>query len=67
MNVKLERESRGLSQQELATKAGIGIATLSRLENGKNKPNKATLAVLARALGVNLKNINQGDENGGNK
>lgn len=51
-SIKEIRESRGISQQELATKAGIGIATLSRFELGKCRPHKSTLAVIALALGV---------------
>jgi len=51
-SIKELRESRGFSQQDLASKAGIGVATISRIEQGKNKPNNATLSVIAAALNV---------------
>jgi len=51
-NIKQLRELKGLTQQELATRAGIGLATLSRLELGKCTPNKSTIAVIASALEV---------------
>jgi transcriptional regulator with XRE-family HTH domain len=40
------------SQAELAERAGVTIATLSRLERGHQRPHFTTLAKLAKALGV---------------
>lgn len=40
-----------LSQDELATRAGIGIATLNRLENGMGNPTLAVLVPVLRVLG----------------
>lgn len=37
-NIKLERVRRGLSQEELASKAFISRATLSRIETGASEP-----------------------------
>jgi transcriptional regulator with XRE-family HTH domain len=45
------RRLRGLTASEVADRAGIGTATLTRLERGKGASLANTLAV-ARALGV---------------
>jgi DNA-binding XRE family transcriptional regulator len=44
------RKYRGLSQQGLAAKAGIGQDTISRLERDCQHPHAATAAKLASAL-----------------
>ena len=46
------RERKVLTQQELARKAGITRATLSRLEGGAENPYPSTIRKLAHALGV---------------
>jgi transcriptional regulator with XRE-family HTH domain len=46
------RDERYLSQAELATKAGISRAVLSRLENDLAVPIQRTVRKLAEALGV---------------
>jgi len=46
------RERTVLTQQELAEKAGITRATLSRLEAGAENPYPSTIRKLAAALGV---------------
>jgi transcriptional regulator with XRE-family HTH domain len=43
---------RGLSQGELATKAGISVSYLSMLENSKRDPTVSTVKKVAQALGV---------------
>ncbi len=48
------RKSRALSQQELAEAAGIGRATLSRIERGETGAHGRTLRKLAEALGVGV-------------
>jgi transcriptional regulator with XRE-family HTH domain len=50
--VKLARKEAGLTQQELANKAGIKQSTLSELERGDSYGTK-TLASMAAALSVN--------------
>jgi DNA-binding XRE family transcriptional regulator len=45
-----ERESIGLSQSELARRAGLRPETINRLEKGKHSPDTATLAKIAKAL-----------------
>ncbi|MET8977090.1 XRE family transcriptional regulator [Streptomyces sp. NPDC004539] len=51
-NVRLLRERRGLSQTELARRAGLAKQTLSRLEQGTGNPTVDTLFAIAAALRV---------------
>lgn len=46
------RESLFLTQHELAEKAGVGIATIARIEKGTRRPTFRTIKRLAAALGV---------------
>ena len=46
------RAEREMTQRELAEAASIGVATISRIENGGYVPQAKTLQRLARALGV---------------
>jgi len=48
------REQRELSFRELSRKAGVGLATLVRLEAGKYDPRLSTLRKLAKALRVTV-------------
>lgn len=52
--VKLWREERKLTQQELAEKAGISKPYLSQIETGKRQGTLETMAAIARALEVPL-------------
>ena len=45
-----ERESAGLSQSELARRAGLRPETINRLEKGKHSPDTVTLAKITKAL-----------------
>jgi transcriptional regulator with XRE-family HTH domain len=51
-NVRRVREDRGLSREGLADKAGVSMRTLERIELGQTIPRRATIKVLADALGV---------------
>jgi transcriptional regulator with XRE-family HTH domain len=53
-SVRRLRRERGLSQQELADKAGIGQDSISAIETGKHEPHPRTLRKLANALGVEV-------------
>jgi DNA-binding XRE family transcriptional regulator len=44
------RRKLGLSQAELARRAGIRPKTLNRIEQGRNKPSVPTIAKIDRAL-----------------
>jgi transcriptional regulator with XRE-family HTH domain len=49
------REQRGLTQQELAERAGIRYETINRIENGKHAEPRVYVGVaLAKALGVTM-------------
>ena len=52
--IKLWREHRGLTQQELAREAGISKPYLSQIETGKRQGTIETLSAIARALDVPL-------------
>lgn len=51
-NLREVREFLGMSQAELATKAGFMPSAISHFEGGRRKPNIDNLAKLAQALGV---------------
>jgi len=46
------RRARGMTQEELASTAGLRRPHISRLENGEARPRRSTLRALAAALGV---------------
>ena len=52
MNLKNTRIRRKLSQEALATKAGISVSYVSMLERGQRSPPLDTLELLAKALKV---------------
>jgi DNA-binding Xre family transcriptional regulator len=54
-DLKQAREDRGLSLSEISRRTGIDLASLSRLESGKNpNPTFETLSRYAQALGLRL-------------
>lgn len=55
--VKHLRLFQGLSAVELAERSGVSLETISRVENGKHKPQKKTVEKLAEALGVKPKHL----------
>lgn len=52
--IRLWRDHRGMTQQELADRAGISKPYLSQIESGKRQGTVETLAAIARALEVPL-------------
>ena len=50
--VRAWREYLGLTQEELAAKAGMTQAALSQIESGEHKTRKTTREKLARAMGI---------------
>ena len=46
-----KRKRSGLTQEQVAKKAGIRMETLSRLENGHGNPTVATVRRILKALG----------------
>jgi transcriptional regulator with XRE-family HTH domain len=57
LRVKELREARGLPQAELARLAGCAIPTITRLERGEGRPNRADLERFAAALGVTVEDL----------
>lgn len=55
--VKVWREYRGLTQQQLADDAGISAAYLSQIETGKRAGKTAVLQAIARALNLTLDDV----------
>ena len=51
-NLKRIRTEKGISQGDIVKATGIDKAMISNIENGKTNPTLATLAKLAKALGV---------------
>jgi DNA-binding XRE family transcriptional regulator len=51
------REYLGLTQAEVAEKAGITQAALSQMESGESRLRKATRIKLAEAMGINLEQL----------
>ncbi|MFV0383374.1 helix-turn-helix transcriptional regulator [Paracoccus sp. (in: a-proteobacteria)] len=51
------RKAAGLTQAELADKAGLRKATVSDIENGKLDPRLSSLKALAAALNVDIDDI----------
>jgi transcriptional regulator with XRE-family HTH domain len=56
MQVKTVRERALLTQEELADRAGIGTATLNRIEKDRVEPHFRTIRKLAKALEVDSPN-----------
>ena len=52
--IKVLRQSHGMTQQDLAEKAGISVSFLSFLESGKRKGSLETYHQLSLALGLGL-------------
>lgn len=50
--LKLVRETRGLTQDDLNKRLGLGNTQVYRYENGKAEPTTQTVVSLARELGV---------------
>lgn len=55
--IKVWREYRGLSQQEIAESAGISVPYLSQLETNKRRGSVEVLSAIAKVLEVSLENI----------
>jgi transcriptional regulator with XRE-family HTH domain len=50
--IKRLRAERGITQEEMAFRADVTIATLSRVERGVTNPAWPTLVKIAEALGI---------------
>lgn len=52
-----ERQAAGLTQQELARRAGVRQETISRVESGKHSPTVRTVQKIDRVLQAALKKV----------
>lgn len=50
--VRVQRGELGLTQAEVASRAGVDVDTLSDMENGKRWPWPKNVAAIARVLGL---------------
>lgn len=57
MNIKYIRESKNMTQKQLAERIGISRTTVSMWETGATLPRGATLIKLSRILGCSLDDL----------
>lgn len=50
--LRARREAQNLTQEQLAVKAGVSVATLRRAETGRGRPHHGTILLLATALDI---------------
>lgn len=55
--IRAMREAQGLSQRQLAERAGVNPGYLSSVEAGKKTPTTRWLAAVTNALGRNLAGV----------
>ncbi len=56
--LRTERRRAALTQEELAKQAGVGVATIARIEGGEiTEPRVSTLRKLANALGIEARDL----------
>ena len=60
--VRTLREAADLTQEALAEAAGIGRATMIRLENGERPPKLSTLRAIAQVLGTPVEDLLAGPD-----
>lgn len=51
------RESKGLTQKELASKAGLSYSFINDIENGRRNPSLESLELIAAALDTSVQEI----------
>lgn len=55
--IRVWREYRGLTQQQLAEASGISVPYLSQIESGKRKGRTEVLAAIAKELDISLDDV----------
>jgi transcriptional regulator with XRE-family HTH domain len=55
--IQREREARGMTQENLAERAGIHWTTVGKIERGRQIPSIALLSVLAKALDLTVTDL----------
>jgi DNA-binding XRE family transcriptional regulator len=61
LKLRALREERGLTQKEAAQLAGVSHWTLLWLESGKRAPYMPTVTKIARAYGVSIEELVEGE------
>jgi len=56
-NIRIIREERGLSQEQLASLAGLHRAYVGQIERGEKNIGLKNLGKIAKALDVNIKDL----------
>jgi transcriptional regulator with XRE-family HTH domain len=56
-NLKRIRTAKGISQGEIGRILGVDKGFVSNIENGKTNPTLATIAKIARAVGVSIEDL----------
>lgn len=59
-NLRRIRTEKGITQGDIVRKLGVSRSFVSNIENGKTNPTLATIAKLAKALGVNIEELMRG-------
>src|SRR6185503_1671586 len=54
VNLKDQREAKGLTQQELSDRSGVPRPTLAHLESGQGNPTLSVLIKVASSLGIGI-------------
>ena len=54
LQVRLQREHRAWTQEELAQKSGLAVRTVQRVESGEFASQLDTVAAIARAFDIGL-------------
>ncbi|MCL2827540.1 MAG: helix-turn-helix domain-containing protein [Oscillospiraceae bacterium] len=60
-NIKQERISQNMTQEQLSEKVGISAVFLSQIENSRKVPSLETVYKIASCLGVTIEKIFKGD------
>lgn len=57
LNLKRIRTKKGISQGDIAKQLGVSRGFISTIENGKTNPTLATIAKLAKAVGILINDL----------
>jgi ribosome-binding protein aMBF1 (putative translation factor) len=63
-NVKRARLAAGLTQEDLAHRAGMQTAVYSRIERGDVDPRLSSVSTIAQALGIRIDDLVHGVDQG---
>ena len=56
-NLKRIRTKKGITQGDIARSLGVSRGFVSNIENGKTNPTLATIAKIAKAIGVSIEEL----------